>query len=97
MTKILNDHRKPENQVNCGLWAIATDKFMSGWGLAPNKSYVAYPLAGLSDKQQNELINWMEKRTDFIRVRINFNLPRLQEGCHCSIYDVPEHILQENI
>lgn len=87
----MNDHRtrdtRPVSEVR--LWAVATDKFMSGWGQAPGRSLVAYP-ADLIDGRRNDLLRWMQKRGDFQRVRINLELPKLGEGDHLSIYDVPE-------
>ena len=86
MPGITNDHRKDDTaEPLC--WAVATDKFMSGWGLAPVASYVAYPIYSYDDQQA--LTRYMEDRSDFIRVRINAELPRLRDGCHLSIYDRP--------
>lgn len=96
MAGTLNDQRtedtRPIKEVR--LWAVATDKFKSGWGQAPRTSYVAYPLdlAGDNGSFQHRLLDWMEDRTDFMRVRINLKLPRLQDGDHLSIYDVPDEI-----
>ena len=99
MTGILNDHRtkdtRPIKEVH--LWAVATDRFMSGWVMAPRKSYVAYPLDKLDEQgQKNKLLDWMKDRSFFLRVRINLKLPRLQDGDHLSIYDsifdVPDQI-----
>ena len=95
MTGTLKDHRtkdtRPIKEVR--LWAVATDKFMSGWGQAPRTSYVAYPLDKLNEQgREHKLLDWMEDRTDFLRVRLNLKLPRLQDGDHLSIYDVPDQI-----
>ena len=92
----MDDHSKIDNRPikDITLWACATDKFMSGWGQAPKFSYVAYPCTGLTSKQQNNLLAWMEKRGDFIRVRLNNNLPKVQKGSHLSVYDVPEEITE---
>ena len=88
MPGIVKDHRKKDlDEPLC--WAVATDKFMSGWGLAPDKSYVAYPI--YSHEDERRLTAWMEERHDFIRVRVNAKLPRVRDGCHLSIYDRPEH------
>ena len=85
----MNDHRtrdtRPVREVR--LWAVATDKFLSGWGQAPRRSFVAYP----ADKTNTDkLLAWMRARGDFQRVRLNLKLPRLHKGDHLSIYDAKE-------
>lgn len=86
---IIND-RRAERTDKPGYYLVATDKFMSGWGQAPDKSYVAFPVYADTDYQHvGELERWMHKREDWIRVRTNSNLPRVQEGQHCSVYDLP--------
>ena len=89
MSGITKDHRKTDLDEPL-TWAVATDKFMSGWGAAPDKSYVAYPIYSNEDEQK--LIEWMKDRNDFIRVRVNMNLPRVKDGCHLSIYDRPKQV-----
>jgi len=89
MAGVYQDHRTKDNDKPL-CWAVATDKFMSGWGCAPGHSYVAYPIYSYEDERA--LLEWMEERRDFIRVRINLSLPRLKDGDHCSTYDRPEHI-----
>ena len=98
MAGTIKDHRttdkRPVSEV--GLWAVATDKFMSGWGNAPRKSYVAYPLDVLYQAgRDRKLTDWMDDRGDFQRVRVNLKLPRLQDGDHLSIYDPPAHVCEE--
>jgi hypothetical protein len=87
----MNDHRtrdtRPVSEVR--LWAVANDSFMSGWGQAPGRSLVAYPI-DLHDGRHSEILNWMRRRGDFKRVRVNMELPELREGDHLSIYDVPD-------
>ena len=89
MTGITVDHRTKDLSKPL-TWAVATDRFMSGWGQAPDTSYVAYPVYSWTDEQ--ELMRYMRGRSDFIRVRINANLPRVRDGCHLSIYDRPDHL-----
>lgn len=96
MTGILEDTRtvdtRPISEI--ALWAVATDKLMSGCGSAPRKSYVAYPVDKLSaDGREQPLLWWMETRSDFQRVRLNCKLPRLHDGDHLAVYDVPDHII----
>lgn len=86
MTGIIKDHRRRDLETP-PCWAVATDKFMSGWGQAPDTSYVAYPIYDYRDQQA--LLAYMRARDDFIRVRVNSALPRLRAGCHLSIYDRP--------
>lgn len=94
MSMQVNDHRtkdtRPAKEIS--LWLVATDKFMSGWGMAPGSSYVAYPADNLTMTQRNNLESWMDERSDFIRVRTNSNLPRGRDGDHLSIYDLPNSI-----
>ena len=89
MTGITVDHRTKDLDKPL-TWAVATDRFMSGWGQAPVTSYVAYPVYSLTDEQ--DLMRYMGERGDFIRVRINMRLPRVRDGCHLSIYDRPNHL-----
>lgn len=86
MAGIIKDHRTRDLEAPL-TWAVATDKFMSGWGQAPDTSYVAYPIYSYEDER--ELMQYMDDRQEFIRVRVNLNLPRLRDGCHLAIYDRP--------
>ncbi len=95
MTYIIEDHRTRDTRPvsSVGLWMVATDKVMSGWGMAPNRSLVAYPADG-DHKQLAALYKFCDDRSDFIRVRTNLKLPRLHNGDHLSIYDVPSWITE---
>jgi len=84
MPGMINDHRT-EDTTEPNLWAVATNKLLSGWGQAPGNSYVAYPI--YTHEDQCAVVRYMEDRPDFIRVRINLNLPRLKDGDHLAIYD----------
>jgi hypothetical protein len=88
MSGIIEDRRK-DKRVPI-MWAVATDKFMSGWGMAPDKSYIAYPIYVYNSKEHKALMTWMKDRNDFIRVRENVNLPKVRDGCHLSINDAPD-------
>lgn len=84
---IINDSRSIDTRPakDVALWYVATDTFMSGWGLAKGgSSYVAYPADTETD---NKTLNMMHERHDFIRVRTNLHLPRLGANDHLSIYD----------
>lgn len=74
-------------------YLVATDKFLSGWGKAKGKSYVAYPLAGLSLPQIDRLESWMRDRGDYIRVRYTQSTPKTGPNNHLSIIDPPSHII----
>jgi hypothetical protein len=89
---ITNDRRKDKSTPI--MWAVATDRFLSGWGHAPDKSYIAYAVHvdDITSGRVNRLFSWMRERGDFIRVRTNINLPRLRDGCHLSVNDIPEWI-----
>lgn len=98
MTGVLKDHRtedtRPVKEVR--LWAVATDRVLSGWGMAPRTSYVAYPLDKLNEHgRERNLLDWMDGRSDFLRVRINLKLPRLHDGDHLRIYDVPDQMWRD--
>lgn len=88
----VQDHRKSDTRPTSEVqqWIIATDKFMSGWGMAPGRSLVAYPYDVISLNAAADLYQWMQERTDYIRVRTARDLPRMRDGDHLSIYDVPE-------
>jgi len=88
MSGIVNDRRK--NKTDPIMWAVATDKFMSGWGMAPRHSYIAYPIHEYNSDTHKKLMAWMRNRGDFIRVRENASLPRVRNGDHLSINDVPD-------
>lgn len=81
----IKDHRNSKSRN--GPWLCATDKVMSGWGEADNgKSYVAYDLEELTDRQIKNLTEWMESRNAFKYIRFNLNLPRGGRDDHLSIY-----------
>ena len=88
------DHRmidtRPLKEVD--LWLVATDRFLSGWGNAPDTSYVAYPVDLVPYSTLRDLECWMENRIDYMRVRKNCYLPRIRKGCHLSVYDIPLHL-----
>ena len=91
---ILKDHRtrdtRPINKID--LWYVATDRVLSGWGMAAGgKLYVAYPVPN-TYAAERKLKAWLEDRKDFQRVRLNLRLPRMGAHDHTSVYDVPEEI-----
>lgn len=89
MAGILKDHRFDRRDDPIG-YMVAIDKILSGWGLAPVASYVAYPVYQDTSREYiDALERWMLARDDFIHVRYKLNLPRLSDGKHCSVYDQP--------
>lgn len=96
MTYIVDDSRvfdaRPVREV--ARWLVANDKFLSGWGHAPRRSLVAYPADAMSLKRLDELYEWCDERSDFVRVRVQERLPRLRDGDHLSIYDVPSRFTE---
>jgi hypothetical protein len=91
---ILKDHRSRDTRPikAIGLWYVATDRVLSGWGMAEGgKSYVAYP-APDNYAADHKLAAWLADRKDFQRVRLNTHLPRMGAHDHTSVYDVPEEI-----
>lgn len=76
-------------------WLVANDKFLSGWGCAPNRSLVAYPVDELSYESFNKLFSFCNMRSDFVYVRVQGKLPRMYDGDHLSIYDVPGRFVDE--
>jgi hypothetical protein len=91
MKGTIQDHRtrdtRPIKEIDA--WYVATDRIMSGWGHAPRRSLVAYPRP-TNRRDAQRLGDWLSNRDDFQRVRINSALPRLYEGDHLCLYDVPE-------
>ena len=96
--------RRTEDTEKPRLWAVATDRFLSSWGHNPGDraaghfvapvSYVAYPI--YSSEDQRALTHWMEHdRSDYIRVRVNLELPRLRNGATLSLYDRPRFLIKE--
>ena len=91
---ILKDHRTRDTRPlkDIDLWYVATDRVLSGWGMAAGgKSYVAYP-APHDYAADRKLAAWLASRRDYQRVRLNTHLPRMGAYDHTSVYDVPEDV-----
>ena len=89
----ITDHRTEDTEAP-RLWAVATDRVLSNWRNVSGKSYVAYPI--YSSEDQRALTHWMEHdRSDYIRVRVNLELPRLRNGATLSLYDRPRFLIKE--
>lgn len=76
-------------------WLVANDKFVSHWGRAPKRSIVAYPVDELSYESFNELFSFCKGRSDFVYARVQGKLPRMHDGDHLSIYDVPSRFVDK--
>ncbi len=88
---IVNDRRTTEDKGNTACFVVALDKFMSGWGQAPGRSYLAIPCASL---EQAKIVQAnMRRRSEMTRVRIRWMsqpLVRLRHGDHLSISAVAQ-------
>ena len=92
---IIDDRRTPEEIEQTAGFYIATDSFMSGWGLAPGRSLFAVPVtvAELSDGETCKRIEErMERRPEFKRVRfvLRSYRPRLSDGDHLSLRGISD-------
>ena len=74
------------------LYVVATDRFMSGWGSAPRKSYYAVACNDMNQARDVEMR--MSHRSDFKRVRINADLPRTKDGDHLHVVPFEEFTYQ---
>ena len=81
----INDQRTDEQKEHTTWYAVATDKFMSGWGLAPRKSYYAIPCN--SYDQAERAVEYLSSRPEmkYIRIAKAPYRPKLQDGDHLSI------------
>ena len=80
------DNRTDADKANTALFVVALDKFMSGWGGAPGRSYFAVPCASL---EQAKIVQAnMRHRSEMTRVRLRWASQRivsLRHGDHLSI------------
>ena len=86
MAGIIDDKRTDEEKALTIGFIVATDKSMSGWGSAPNKSYVACAYRDYEDEKKVE--QHFAGRSEMKRVRqvgVDYK-PSLREGDHLSIY-----------
>jgi len=85
---VVDDHRSEADKAQTWGFVVATDSFMSGWGMAPGRSLFAVPVT--DDKQAEIVADNMRARSDMKRVRIvgHDYRPRLFDGDHYSIRDM---------
>jgi hypothetical protein len=81
---MIEDRRTEEEKAATRGFVVATDKFMSGWGLAPGRSLYALAVTA-NDGQIETVTNNMSRRSEMKRVRFNLRLPKLRRGDHLSI------------
>lgn len=95
MAHVVEDSRTVDTRPISAVkkWLVANDKFLSGWGRAPKRSLVAYPVDELSYERLDKLRAFCDLRSDFVYVRVQGNLPRMHDGDHLSIYDVPSRFV----
>lgn len=71
------------------IYAVATDAFMSGWGLAQRRSIVAIECH--TREELDFALTKLEGRAEMKRVRTCQRLPRLANGDHLAIYTRAEN------
>lgn len=82
---VIDDKRTPEERAATRFLAVATDRFMSGWGSAPGRSIFALACTTLAEAET--CADNLGKRSDMTRVRIVEApyRPHLRDGDHLSI------------
>ena len=85
---IYQDDRTPEQQKTHTILITATDKFMSGWGMASQgNSKVAW--ACTRNQDWGKLMDWVENRSEMKYVNVNFSGKwRPKNAAHVHIYVV---------
>jgi len=85
---IIDDRRTDEQREITWGFIVATDSFMSGWGMAKGKSYFAVPVA--NNEQARIVEANMRRRSEMKRVRFVLAdyRPKLQAGDHLSIMEL---------
>ena len=80
-----DDKRTDEEKRLTRFYAVATDSFMSGWGLSPGRSLLAYSCRTLGEAE--ELRRYLAGRGEMRRARICGARwrPRLAAGDHLRI------------
>ena len=89
---MIDDKRTEQEKAETEGFVVATDSFMSGWGLAPGKSYFAVPYRATDNPQA--IFNRLDDRSEMKRVRYvgKDYRPKLREGDHLSIRNMDEVI-----
>lgn len=85
---MIDDKRTDTERALTVCYVVATDSFMSGWGLAKGRSLFAVPCK--SWEQSRVVLGNMHNRSEMKYVRVQSNLPRLRKGDHLSIRSMDE-------
>lgn len=81
---IMQDDRNDEQLLSHPFLVIATDKFMSGWGLAEGgKSYMAW---ACRECDVDEAIAKLKARKEMYRLRLVYGSYRPKGKGHCHVY-----------
>lgn len=83
---IQNDMTQEEQETFQG-FVVATDRFMSGWGMAPGVSYVATPYFSYEDMKRVMEVLEGRKEMKCVRTCARNWRPKLHKGDHLHIYD----------
>lgn len=66
-------------------FVIMIDKFMSGWGKAPERSY--YAIAVDNQEEADIVMENAENRSEMKSIRLRKKLPKIAEGDHLKVTD----------
>lgn len=90
MSYVIDDRRSNEDKELTWGFVVATDRFMSGWGMAPGRSLFAVPVR--NHREAEIVLDNMRSRGDMVRPRIvgSDYRPRLRTGDHLSIRDMED-------
>ncbi len=84
-TENLNDRRTPaEIEATIG-YVVATDRFMSGWGNAPERSIFAVAVSNMAEARIVERNMRNRSEMKYVRWWSKDTRPRLNNGDHLSI------------
>ena len=82
---VVDDRRGADEREGTRFFTVGTDRFLSGWGKAPGRSYFALPC--LTIEEAETCAENLRRRGDMLRVRIVGRgwRPKLGPGDHLSI------------
>jgi hypothetical protein len=84
---LVDDRTEEQKQTHRGI-VLMTDRFMSGWGAAEGgPSYAGW---AFKDGEYADVVSWVERRTDAMRVRVvygNYRPPSGPGHCHIYVYN----------
>jgi len=81
----INDERSTEQKKTHNILVTATDRFMSGWGLADGGSSKC-AWACDSVKKAEKVFNWVKKRSEMKYVNIQHKKWNPKNAAHVSVY-----------